>query len=64
MNIADILQQIYDMLLQQTPGSNVVGFNVHMKGAVPVSMDENKFTISVPMEINKNILLYIIKYII
>ena len=58
MNIADIWQQIYDMLLQQTPGSNVVGFNVHMKGAVPVSMDENKFTVSVPMEINKNMIAF------
>ena len=54
MDITKIWQDVYD-ILKESPQS-AVGFNIHIKGAVPVSMTENTFTLSVPMEINKNML--------
>ena len=56
MNISDIWQEVYN-ILKASP-SNAVGFNIHIKGAVPISMNENTFTISVPMEINKNMITF------
>ncbi len=58
MNITDIWQKTYDILLSSLSGSNIVGFNVHMKGIVPVSMNDKTFTVSVPMEINKNMVTF------
>ncbi len=58
MNITDIWQQTYNILLASSSGSNIVGFNVHMKGIVPVSMSDKTFTVSVPMEINKNMVTF------
>ena len=54
MDITAIWQDVYN-ILKESPQS-AVGFNIHIKGAVPVSADENTFTLSVPMEINKNML--------
>ena len=56
MKISDIWQEVYNIL--KTSPSNLVGFNIHIKGAVPISMNENTFTISVPMEINKNMITF------
>jgi len=56
VNISDIWQEVYNIL--KASSSNAVGFNIHIKGAVPISMNENTFTISVPMEINKNMITF------
>lgn len=47
---------MYDIL--KSSADNTVGFNVHMKDAVPISMDDISFTISVPMEISKNMITF------
>lgn len=56
MSITDIWQKTYD-ILKQSP-QNPVAFNIHIKGAVPVSMNDTVFKISVPMEINKNMITF------
>ncbi len=56
MSISDIWQEAYD-ILKSSPLS-VMGFNIHIKGAVPISINDTTFTISVPMEINKNMITF------
>lgn len=56
MEISDIWQKVYDILKSRS--SNTIGFNVHMKDTVPVSVDDFNFTIAVPLEINKNMIYF------
>lgn len=53
-DIAELWEQIFDIVKMKS--ENTVGLNVHMRDAVPVSIDNTAFTISVPMSINKNMI--------
>ncbi len=53
------IHQIWDKVFNivKTKTSSVVGLNVHMKDAEPVSINSTTFTISVPLSLNKNMIL-------
>lgn len=53
-DITELWTKIFNIVKQKS--DNAVGLNVHMKDAVPVSIDNTAFTISVPMSINKNMI--------
>ena len=55
-DINKLWDQIYDIVKSKT--NNVVGLNVHMKKAVPISFNDTSFTISVPMNLNRNMINY------
>lgn len=53
-DISKIWDEVFNIV--KSKSDNAVGLNVHMKDAVPVNMDNNSFTISVPMSINRNMI--------
>lgn len=53
-DIIKIWDEVFDIVKNNS--SSAVGLNVHMKDAVPVSIDNTTFTISVPMSINRNMI--------
>ena len=55
-DISALWAQIFDIVKKKA--DNAIGINVHMQNAVPESMTDTTFTITVPMAINKNMIRY------
>ena len=55
LDISEIWDKVFGIVKSKT--SSVVGLNVHMKDAEPVSASSTAFTISVPLSLNKNMIL-------
>ena len=55
LDINQIWEKVFNIVKTKT--SSLVGLNVHMKDAEPVSVNSTTFTISVPLSLNKNMIL-------
>ena len=55
LDINQIWEKVFNIVKTKT--SSLVGLNVHMKDAEPVSVNNTTFTISVPLSLNKNMIL-------
>ena len=55
LDINQIWEKVFNIVKTKT--SSLVGLNVHMKDAEPVSVNSTAFTISVPLSLNKNMIL-------